>query len=135
MLVTHCNDLRFRQTEALALERGARSALKFYFLKILLKFCESFIKSPFFSFLSTNLSSYRASRPRSNSVPAAAGVSHSTELPSSFSHLYRDSKAASQPFTLGLATQVCVCVCRQQTSYLEFDLMSVQCHDVNDIML
>ena len=46
----------------------------------------------------------RASRPRSNSVPA--GVSHHDQLPSSFSHLYRDNKTASQPFTLGLATQV-----------------------------
>ena len=46
----------------------------------------------------------RASRPRSNSVPA--GVAHHEQLPSSFSHLYRDNKAASQPFTLGLATQV-----------------------------
>ena len=49
----------------------------------------------------------RASRPRPRSHSVPAGVGHTTEpLPSSFSHLYRDRGHSSQPFQLGLATQV-----------------------------
>ena len=49
----------------------------------------------------------RASRPRPRSHSVPAGVGRTTEpLPSSFSHLYRDRGHSSQPFQLGLATQV-----------------------------
>ena len=45
----------------------------------------------------------RASRPRTRS---ASVPSENPRLPASFSHLYRGPMASSQPFQLGLATQV-----------------------------
>ena len=50
---------------------------------------------------------FRAARPRSRSQSFPAEASQVDTLPPSFSHLYRgQNKASSQPFQLGIATQV-----------------------------